>query len=492
MFFPQILSIQKRKVSLERLDHVLPTNVVRESFHRRAGIREMVDTSGEYKLRTVEIKRSQGESVGFYIRQGDGWQRNDGVFVSRVNLGSVVDVNDLLHIGDEIVKVNGTDIAGCPLNEVVSLIQKKRNILRLTVKLPTSQAILRTFAAKQAHINQELPEEEETDFDTLAPMDLLSDIAIHLESTPELNRPHQPLELLQSNHETEAPSTPEQKSLTLQRETFPLEASSSASQKESGDVLEAHDRAKVSEDGTLSVACEETKTSDDDSPESSPPPTPPTSPVPALQDSPSLSPQVSMKYNPLPKFDVDSLSSSSCELTDSLKDLLSPLEKLSPNNEGYPSDSQDTQATSSTNPFSSSFRVLHTPSTSLPPSHPPTPPTSLPPTPPNSHPPMLLPPTPPNSLPPSHPPTPIPLLPSSQPPSPDSSPPPLPKSPPPLLAYEPLTPDTPSHLSPPTTKPRLPSESDDEDIFRLKDVENHLRHWLTHYENSGVDQYTSI
>ena len=45
------------------------------------------------------------DSTGI-IKFGNGIDRDDGIFISRVTLGSLVDINNLLHTGDEILKVN--------------------------------------------------------------------------------------------------------------------------------------------------------------------------------------------------------------------------------------------------------------------------------------------------------------------------------------------------------------------------------------------------
>ncbi|XP_064385883.1 uncharacterized protein LOC135334577 [Halichondria panicea] len=446
----------------------VPTSIIRESFHRRVGIQEMIDPSGVYKLRTVEIKRNHGESIGFYIRQGDGWKREGGVFVSRVNLGSVVDVNDLLHVGEEIVKVNGVNITKMPLNDVVSLIQKKRNILRLTVKLPTSEAILQTFSAKhRLPVSQEIPPTVTI---------LNDDISVQIKSTPEIDR----AELNRAQDST----NDDDKELTRTSRSTPKLA----------------DDAAIITEPIISSMPEEASMTSSDSPESSPPPSPPTSPVPELLDSPPPSPTLVNlpSFKPADKYSSPtSEDSSSCsdELTDSLKDLLdfpSTFDILTSDNESDVLLGKQTPSL-----MTSSLSSI--PPTLFP--YPLTPPASVSssdctssvdsPTVPISYSPILFPPSQPHSshsltlsksFPPSPPPpTPPTSLPPSQPPTPPSSPPPpLPTFPPPTLS-EPIL--------PPTSKL---SESDVEDIFKMNEIETHLRHWLTHYETNGMEQQTNI
>ena len=122
-------------------------SLVEGSFRRIAGVREEADFSGSFILRTVEIRREPGQSLGFYIREGDGWMRRDGVFISRVNLGSMVEVNGLLHVGDEVLKVNNVDVSNLSLDDVVLIMTVVRKLV-LTIKVLTSVSLTRTLSAR--------------------------------------------------------------------------------------------------------------------------------------------------------------------------------------------------------------------------------------------------------------------------------------------------------------------------------------------------------
>jgi len=52
------------------------------------------------------VLKRPGQSLGFYIREGNGVDRADGVFISRIAPGSVVERNGLLRVGEEIVAVD--------------------------------------------------------------------------------------------------------------------------------------------------------------------------------------------------------------------------------------------------------------------------------------------------------------------------------------------------------------------------------------------------
>jgi len=84
-------------------------------------------------IRNVPILKISTSPLGFFIRQGDGLLNKQGIFVSRVTKGSIVDANALLKVGDEIIAVNQVDVEGFSLDDVVRLIQIPRKLI-LTIK----------------------------------------------------------------------------------------------------------------------------------------------------------------------------------------------------------------------------------------------------------------------------------------------------------------------------------------------------------------------
>ncbi|XP_021378846.1 rho GTPase-activating protein syd-1-like [Mizuhopecten yessoensis] len=88
-----------------------------------------------YLVQTVEIKKRPGQTLGFYIREGDGIDRQDGVFISRIQMGTVAESNGLLHIGDEILTVNKVEVGHMSLDDVVILMSiPKKLILKIRTK----------------------------------------------------------------------------------------------------------------------------------------------------------------------------------------------------------------------------------------------------------------------------------------------------------------------------------------------------------------------
>ena len=114
----------------------LPIKLIHGSFKHILGVREACSKNGTFLQRSIELRRKPGESLGFYIRQGDGWEREDGIFVSRVVLGTDVDIFELLRVGDEIIKVNKVDVRTMSIEDVSALMQMTRRLI-LTMKVLT-------------------------------------------------------------------------------------------------------------------------------------------------------------------------------------------------------------------------------------------------------------------------------------------------------------------------------------------------------------------
>ena len=80
-------------------------------------------------VQTVEIFKQPGQTLGFYMREGNGVDRTDGVFISRIQMGTVAETNGLLHIGDEILTVNNVEVGRMSLDDVVILMSIPRKLI---------------------------------------------------------------------------------------------------------------------------------------------------------------------------------------------------------------------------------------------------------------------------------------------------------------------------------------------------------------------------
>lgn len=65
--------------------------------------RELLDTDAirNFCLQLVEIVKRPGQTLGLYIREGNGAERSDGVFISRIALESAVYNSGCLRVSSQ-------------------------------------------------------------------------------------------------------------------------------------------------------------------------------------------------------------------------------------------------------------------------------------------------------------------------------------------------------------------------------------------------------
>lgn len=73
-----------------------------------------------------------GQTLGLYIREGNGGERNEGVFISRIALESPVYHSGCLHVSDEILAVNLVDVTRISLDDVVIIMSIPRRLVLTT------------------------------------------------------------------------------------------------------------------------------------------------------------------------------------------------------------------------------------------------------------------------------------------------------------------------------------------------------------------------
>ncbi|BES99773.1 Rho-GTPase-activating protein [Nesidiocoris tenuis] len=83
-------------------------------------------------VRLVEIVKRPGQTLGLYIREGNGIDRSDGVFISRIALESSVYNSGCLKVGDEILAVNMVDVTRMSLDDVVIIMSIPRRLILVT------------------------------------------------------------------------------------------------------------------------------------------------------------------------------------------------------------------------------------------------------------------------------------------------------------------------------------------------------------------------
>ncbi|CAG7717038.1 unnamed protein product [Allacma fusca] len=89
----------------------------------------------------VEIVKRPGQTLGLYIREGNGLDRYDGVFISRIAIESAVFNSGCLGVGDEILAVNLVDVTHMSLDDVVILMSIPRRLV-LTIRQRKGQRIM--------------------------------------------------------------------------------------------------------------------------------------------------------------------------------------------------------------------------------------------------------------------------------------------------------------------------------------------------------------
>ena len=90
------------------------------SFQHHLSYKELWPKHANYKIKVIEVWREKSkETIGFSVQVGNGWDRQDGFFVSRILIGSVYDMCGLLSIGEEIVKIDDTDVADMNVSQAV-------------------------------------------------------------------------------------------------------------------------------------------------------------------------------------------------------------------------------------------------------------------------------------------------------------------------------------------------------------------------------------
>ncbi|NXO03307.1 PAR6B protein, partial [Rhinopomastus cyanomelas] len=141
-------SLQRRKKGLLRPAHyrAKPHLLIGlpQDFRQISSIID-VDILPETHRRVRLHKHGSDKPLGFYIRDGisvrvapHGVEKVPGVFISRLVKGGLAESTGLLAVSDEILEVNGIDVAGKSLDQVTDMMVANSHNLIITVK-PANQ-----------------------------------------------------------------------------------------------------------------------------------------------------------------------------------------------------------------------------------------------------------------------------------------------------------------------------------------------------------------
>lgn len=100
-----------------------------------------VDIVPETCRRVRLLKHGSDRPLGFYIRDGTsfrvsgtGLERVPGIFISRLVPGGLAESTGLLAVNDEVLEVNGIEVAGKTLDQVTDMMVANSSNLIITVK----------------------------------------------------------------------------------------------------------------------------------------------------------------------------------------------------------------------------------------------------------------------------------------------------------------------------------------------------------------------
>lgn len=115
-----------------------------QDFRRVSAIVD-VDIIPETQRRVKLLKHNTDKPLGFYIRDGtsvrvtpSGLEKVPGIFISRLVAGGLAESTGLLAVNDEVLEVNGIEVAGKTLDQVTDMMIANSHNLIITVK-PSNQ-----------------------------------------------------------------------------------------------------------------------------------------------------------------------------------------------------------------------------------------------------------------------------------------------------------------------------------------------------------------
>jgi partitioning defective protein 6 len=119
-----------------------------------------VDVVPETCRRVRLLKHGSDKPLGFYIRDGtsvrvtpSGLEKVPGIFISRLLAGGLAESTGLLAVNDEVLEVNGIEVAGKSLDQVTDMMVANSSNLIITVK-PANQRTIMSSAPRRGSFSR--------------------------------------------------------------------------------------------------------------------------------------------------------------------------------------------------------------------------------------------------------------------------------------------------------------------------------------------------
>lgn len=119
-----------------------------------------VDVVPETCRRVRLLKHGSDKPLGFYIRDGTsvrvtpaGLEKVPGIFISRLLAGGLAESTGLLAVNDEVLEVNGIEVAGKSLDQVTDMMVANSSNLIVTVK-PANQRTIMSSAPRRGSFSR--------------------------------------------------------------------------------------------------------------------------------------------------------------------------------------------------------------------------------------------------------------------------------------------------------------------------------------------------
>eukprot|EP00041_Stephanoeca_diplocostata_P033292 m.1096249 g.1096249 ORF g.1096249 m.1096249 type:complete len:1347 (+) comp24308_c0_seq1:348-4388(+) len=130
-------------------------SMVKESFRNVGGVLEVKKEEDGSTCSILDLVKAKGETTGIYLRQGDGFDRDSGIFVSRLEMGSAAEMMGL-HMGDEVLTVNNVDVTDGEI-DWVEMLMKVVDIVVLKVRTRPTRMTIQQLQASTSSATDDPP-----------------------------------------------------------------------------------------------------------------------------------------------------------------------------------------------------------------------------------------------------------------------------------------------------------------------------------------------